>query len=103
MPGLSVDLAVHKLPVHPDFPPVQQKRRKFKPDVSEKIKKEIMKQLNAKVIKVIRYTIWLANVVLVPKKDGRTRVCVDCRDLNKASPKYNFPLPNIHILVNNFE
>ena len=38
MPGLSVDLVVHKLPVYPDFPPVQQKRRKFKPDMSENIK-----------------------------------------------------------------
>jgi len=101
MPGLSVDLVVHKLPTHPDFPPVQQKRRKFKPDVSEKIKEEIMKQLNANVIQTIRYTTWLANVVPVPKKDGKTRVCVDYRDLNKASPKDNFPLPNIHILVDN--
>ncbi|XP_015161970.1 uncharacterized protein [Solanum tuberosum] len=101
MPGLSVDLVVHKLPTHPDFPPVQQKRRKFKPDVSEKIKEEIMKQLNANVIQTIRYTTWLANIVHVPKKDGKTRVCVDYRDLNKASPKDNFPLPNIHILVDN--
>ena len=60
-----------------------------------------MKQLNAKVIQVIRYTTWLANVVPVPKKDVKTRVCVDYRDLNKASPKDNFPFPNIHILVDN--
>ena len=60
-----------------------------------------MKQLNAKVIQVIRYTTWLANAVPVPKKYGKTRVCVDYRDLNKASPKDNFPLPNIHILVDN--
>ncbi|XP_015165565.1 uncharacterized protein [Solanum tuberosum] len=93
--GLSVDLVVHKLPTHPDFPPVQQKRRKFKPDVSEKIKEEIMKQLNANVIQTIRYTTWLANIVHVPKKDGKTRVCVDYRDLNKASPKDNFPLPDV--------
>ncbi|XP_010324801.2 uncharacterized protein [Solanum lycopersicum] len=101
MPGLSVDLVVHKLPVYPDCLPVQQKRRKFKSDLSKKIKEEIMKQLNAKVIQVIRYTTWLANVVPMPKKDGKTRVCVDYRDLNKASPKDNFPLPNIHILVDN--
>ena len=101
MPGLSVDLVVHKLPVYPDCPPVQQKRRTFKLDVSEKIKEEIMKQLNAKVIQVIRYTTWLANVVPVPKKDGKTRVFVDYRYLNKASPKDNFPLPNIYILVDN--
>jgi len=43
MPGLSVDLVVYKLPRYPDFPPVQQKQQKFKTDVSDKIKEEIMK------------------------------------------------------------
>ena len=38
MSGLIVDLVVHKLPLHPDFPPVQQKQRKFKADMSDKIK-----------------------------------------------------------------
>ena len=37
----------------------------------------------------------------VPKKDGRIRVCVDFRDLNKASLKDDFPLPHIDILVDN--
>ncbi|PKI44257.1 hypothetical protein CRG98_035331 [Punica granatum] len=35
------------------------------------------------------------------KKDGRVRVCIDYRDLNKASPKDNFPLPHIDVLVDN--
>ncbi|XP_070049699.1 uncharacterized protein [Nicotiana tomentosiformis] len=38
---------------------------------------------------------------IIPKKDGKTRVCVDYRDRNKASPKDNFPLLNIHILIDN--
>ena len=42
---------------------------------------------------------WLANFVSVPKKDGKVRVCVDFRDLNKASPKDDFPLPHIDMLV----
>ena len=37
----------------------------------------------------------------VLKKDGRIQVCVNYRDLNKASSKDDFPLPNIHILVDN--
>ena len=39
--------------------------------------------------------------VPVPKKDGRVRMCVDYRDLNKASPQDDFPLPHIDILVDN--
>ncbi|RVX04828.1 Retrovirus-related Pol polyprotein from transposon 17.6 [Vitis vinifera] len=48
---------------------------------------------------VVEYPKWLANVVPVPKKDGKVRVCVDFRDLNKASPKDDFPLPHIDLLV----
>nr|XP_027095987.1 uncharacterized protein LOC113715883 [Coffea arabica] len=36
-----------------------------------------------------------------PAESGEVRVCIDYRDLNKASPKHDFPLPNIHILLDN--
>ena len=51
-----------------------------------KIKEEVKKHLN---------------IVLVPKKDGKVRMCVDYMDLNRASPKDNFPLPHIDTLVDN--
>ena len=44
---------------------------------------------------------WLANVVPIPNKDGKVRMCIDFWDLNKASPKDDFPLPYIDILVDN--
>ncbi|RDY09915.1 hypothetical protein CR513_05645, partial [Mucuna pruriens] len=37
----------------------------------------------------------------IPKKDGKVRMCVDYRNLNRASPKDNFPLPYIDLLVDN--
>ena len=42
---------------------------------------------------------WIANIVQVPKKDEKFRMCVDYRDLNKASPKDDFPFPHINMLV----
>ena len=48
----------------------------------------------------LEYLEWLANIILVPKKDGKVRVCVDFRNLNKANPKVDFPLPHIDMLVN---
>jgi len=44
---------------------------------------------------------WIANVIPVPKKDGKVRMCVDFRDLNKACPKNDFLLPHIDVLVDN--
>ena len=48
---------------------------------------------------MVKYLEWLANVVPVLKKDGNVRVCVDFRNLNKASLKDDFPLPHINMLV----
>ena len=93
MPGFSTELVAHKLPTDPAFPPVKMKLRKFKTDVSIKIKEEIIKQIEAKVIRVARYPMWLSNVVPVPKKDGKIRVCVDYRDLNRAGTKDDFHCP----------
>ena len=65
------------------------------------MKKEIQKQLSVGFISVVQYPEWLANVAHVPKKDGKVRVCVDFRNLNKANPKDDFPLPHIDMLVDN--
>ena len=64
------------------------------------MKEEIQKQLSVGFLSVVEYPEWLANVVPVPKKDGKVRVSVDFRDLNKASPKDDFPLPHMDLLVN---
>ena len=50
---------------------------------------------------MVNYSKWLANMVPVPKKDGKVRICVDFRDLNKACPKDDFSLLHIDILVDN--
>ncbi|XP_070005374.1 uncharacterized protein [Nicotiana sylvestris] len=54
------DERIHKNNI--SFSPVKQKLRKFKTDMSVKIKEEITKQLDEKVIRVTRYLVWLANV-----------------------------------------
>ena len=41
------------------------------------------------------YPQWLSNTIVVKKKNGKWRVCVDFIDLNRAYPKYSFPLPKI--------
>ncbi|KAA3459150.1 hypothetical protein EPI10_013669 [Gossypium australe] len=101
MPGLSTDIIVHRLPIIAECKPVRQKLRKMRPDIVLKIKKEVKKQFDAGFLQVVKYSEWVANIFLVPKKDGKVRMCVDYRDLNKANPKENFPLSHIDRLVDN--
>ena len=53
----------------------------------------------ARAIKEVFYPEWLANTVVVRKKNKKWRVCVDFTDLNKACPKDPFPMPRIDQLV----
>ena len=66
-----------------------------------KIKEEVRKQFDVGFLKVAKYLEWVANIVSVPKKDGKVRMCVDYRDMNLASLKDNFPLLYIDTLVDN--
>ena len=47
----------------------------------------------------MQYPEWLANVVMVPKKNGSWRMCIDFTTLNKFCPKDEIPLPHIDTLV----
>ena len=66
MSGLDTDIVVHRLPTREDCPPVKQKVRRMRPDMSEKIKAEVMKQFNAGFLAVTSYPQWVANIVPVP-------------------------------------
>ncbi|KAK9901410.1 hypothetical protein M0R45_002151 [Rubus argutus] len=99
MPGLDPKLVCHTLNVGSEAKPVVQSRRNYHPNDEMQIKQEIEKLLASGFIKPIKHPTWLANIVPVKKKNGQVRVCIDFRDLNKACPKDEFPLPNMDILI----
>ena len=80
---------------------VKQKLKRMRTEWLLKVKEEVTKQLKVRFIKPINQAEWIANVMPIPKKDGKVRMCVDFRDLNKACPKDDFPLPHIDVLVDN--
>ena len=60
---------------------------------------KVQRPLDANVIREVKYSEWLANVVLVPKKNGKMRMCIVFTDLNKACKKDLFPLPRIDTFI----
>ena len=77
MPSLDSSIVQHHLPILPHAKSVKQKLKRLHPRWSLQVKEEIQKQLSVGFLSVVEYPEWMANVVLVPKKDGKVRVCVD--------------------------
>jgi ribonuclease HI len=99
MPGIDPALVAHSLNVEPGAKPIVQPMRTFHPEIEAQISQEVQKLLSAGFIKPIQHPRWLSNIVPVKKKNGQIRCCVDFRDLNKACPKDEFPLPNMDLLI----
>ena len=98
-PRVDPDFICHHLNVNPLITPKKQLPRRPSKEHAEAVRQEKMKLKQAKAIKEIFYPEWLANTVVVKKKSGKWRVCVDFTDLNKACPKDPFPMPKIDQLV----
>jgi hypothetical protein len=101
MPGVPKELIEHSLNVDPKAIPKKQCLRRFAQDKREAIKKELAKLLTASFIKEVHCPEWLANPVLVLKKNNNEwRMCVDYNYLNKHCPKDPFGLPRIDLVIN---
>ena len=99
MPGVPRELAEHKLNVDPKLKPVKQFLRRFTGERQKAIGEEIARLLAAGFIAEVIHPEWLANPVLVLKKNGTWRMCIDYTGLNKACPKDPFALPRIDQLI----
>ncbi|XP_043705405.1 uncharacterized protein LOC122655263 [Telopea speciosissima] len=99
MPGIDRKIAEHKLSVYPNAKPIFQKKRTFAPEQKEKIIEEVTKLLDAGFIEEAIHPKWLSNVAMVPKSNGKWRMCTHFTDLNKACPEDYYPLPHIDSLI----
>ena len=70
MPGVPKELIEHALKVDPKATPKKQRLRRFSPDKRKAIKKELAKLFTTRIIKEIYHPEWLANPVLVQKKNN---------------------------------
>ena len=95
MPGIPWKVAEHALRLVLGSKPAKQRLRRFDDERRRAISEEVAKLLVAGFIKEVYHSDWLANPILVKKKNRKWRMCVDYTSLNKACPKDHFPLPYI--------
>ena len=89
----------HRIPLEKDTIPFKQKLRPISPLLLPVIEKEIQNLLKEKIIIWLRYSKFIANLVIVRNKNGEIRLCIDFRNLNKCSMKDNYPLPKMEHLL----
>jgi hypothetical protein len=100
MPSLDCSIVEHRLPIKLGFRPYKQPPRKiYKDEVLADVKKEVERLIEANFIRPCRYAEWMSNIVPVYKKNRKMKVCIDFRDLNRATPMDVYPMPVADLLV----
>ena len=99
MPGVPRELVEHTVNIDLKFKPVKQFLRRFNKERRKAIGEEVARLLAAGFIIEVFHPEWLANPVLVLKKNDTWRMCVDYIDLNKACPADPFAHPRIDQII----
>ncbi|XP_016192318.1 uncharacterized protein LOC107633193 [Arachis ipaensis] len=97
--GLDRSLVEHRLALKLNARPVKQTPRRFAPEINVKIKEEIECLIKEKFIRTARYVEWVSNIVPMMTKNEKLRVCIDFCDLNNATPKDEYFMPIVDMLI----
>ena len=92
-PRVDSNFICHHLNVNPSITSKKKPHRHSSKEHSDAVKDEMIKLKRARAIKEVFYLECLANMVVVKKKNGKWRICVDFIDLNKTCPKDPFLIP----------
>jgi hypothetical protein len=83
----------HKIELLPNVKPIRTKQGRWNPKYTAMVKEELDKLLEARFIRPVETTEWVFLVVLALKKNGKLRICVKYKALNKVTKKDRYPLP----------
>jgi len=100
--GIKGNTTEMKIVLRPEAWPVKHRPYRLNPTVKEKVKKDIDKMLEARIIFPVNEFEWISSIVIQNKKDAtEIRVCVDYRSLNNACVHKPFPTPFSNEVLDN--
>ena len=98
--GLGCMPDTYAIKVDPSVKPVIHPPRKVPISMKEKVKTELLRMESEGVIKKqSEPTDWVNSMVVVPKPNGKVRICIDPRDLNKAVLREHYPMKTIEDIL----
>ena len=87
VPGVDLEFIVYKLNMDPSFPPKKQKSRRSAKEHVKAMRLKVWRLWEAVAIREAFFPNWLANTMVVKKKNGKWRVCVDFTNLTGHAQK----------------
>ncbi len=100
MEGIQPDIAQHWIELDTLIPPPHQAKYWLNPNYVAIVIQDIDKLFVIGFIKPIEDVTWLSSIIVVPKKNGKLKICVDFRKLNVATKKDPYPLPFTDEVIN---
>lgn len=86
------------IPLKPGATPVFQKARRVPDEHIESCKQELQQLLDSGILQPSQSP-WCANLLLVRKKDGTMRICVDYRPVNRVTEEWRYPMADIQQIL----
>lgn len=91
--GIDPEICQHTIPMKEDAKPSRQRPYTYNDTFAKRIKEEIDKLKDPEFIYKIEHTGWDSPIVVVPKKSGKLRVCINLKKVNAATIRNYYPLP----------
>ncbi len=98
--GIPLELAQHIIELDDTITLAHQAKYKLNPNYVTTIKQDNDKLLTIGFIQSIEESTWLSPIVVMPKKNGKLKICIDFKKLNAATKKDPYPLPFIDEVLN---
>jgi hypothetical protein len=96
-----VSICKHKIELVPDGKPFKQQVRRVPVHLRAEFEENLKSMLDRGIIRRSKSE-FASPVVLVRKKNGQLRICIDYRRLNSITKKDSFPLPNMDDLIHDY-
>jgi hypothetical protein len=95
MKGIHPHTCMHHIYTNDRIRPFRKPQIRMNPTLKDTVKEELQKLLQTNFIYPISDRKWVSPLVIVPKKNGKWRICVEFRELNKDTYRDYFPFPFI--------
>ncbi len=98
--GIAPKLTQHRIKLDTIIPLSHRAMYRSNPNYVAIVKQDIDKLLTIIFIQSVEEATWLSPIVIIPKQNGKLKICIDFIKLNPTTKKDPYPLPFTNEVLN---